>query len=492
MKPSHIKALAILLCVCLLFAGATVSATVETLREPTSTEAPVPSVPEISLPVLNRCSAGGVCNGETGEMLFSSNENKKVFPAATVKLMTALLALEHYSGKLDAVISVTEPMLQDVSGVTVDLRAGEALTVRQLLACLVVGSANDAALVLARSISGTVEDFVARMNRKAAELKMESTVYHNPTGMHHKDMVTTVSDTLKLAVVLYRNAEFMNLCGRETFEIPANQAHGKRLIHNRNYLVSNRLTPDYYDPDVNGMNYGSTYEAGGCVVASTEVDGAIHIAAVFGGQSETVVTNPEETDSEDASSIETKVVAHAFHEVKSLIAWAKKSFTYYLVAGTSDVICEIPVRLGDGREHVALFPAEPVELYLPADLNPAKDIRTECTLYENALTAPVMAGVIAGTYSVYYLGELVAQVELTTRSTVDRSIWGYYAERAADFIRSETFRKGALIGLGVLILYALCMSVWRYQARKKALLRRRREREEEQRAREREKLNEWK
>lgn len=448
-----------------------------------------PDEPEASLPLLNKCRAGGVCNGDTGEILFSVNETASMYPAAAVKLMTALLAIEHYRGKMDTVIVVTAESLSGASGVTVNLRAGEQLTARQLLACLVVGSANDAALVLARSIAGTLDAFVSMMNERADQLGMRATHYSNPTGLHHDRMVTTVADTLLLAATLYRRTEFTNLSSRATFEIPETAVTRERTINNRNYLISDHVVPDYYDPSVNGMCYGSTYEAGGVSVASSAYGGTHYIAVVFGGQTETVVTEEHESTDSLGNTIivpeETKVIAHAFFEVKSLLDWAKKSFSYFRILTTADVICEIPVKLGSGRSHITLFPSEEIELYLPATADPDADIRTEYRLVSESLTAPISAGTVVGILYVYYRDALVGQVDLITRSSVDQSILDYYAEEALDFLSSPAFRTFLLTLTAILAVYALLMSIWRHRMRKKALLRRRREQDEQRRALER-------
>lgn len=457
--------------------------------------APTPSVSDI--PEMTRCKAAAVMNADTGELLFSFNETESVYPAASVKLMTALLILEHYQDKLDTPIPITEAGLADVSGVNAGLVAGETLTARQLLACIAVGSANDAACVMARVIGGSISGFVDLMNAKAQALGMTATLYKNATGLHHSKMVTTASDALILANALYRKSEFVALCSLATYTLPASNVAAKRTINNRNYMVSNRLISDYYDPEVNGMNYGSTYEAGGCVVASSESGGTAYLAVVFGGETETEVITPEKTTYDEngqpiVTPAVTKTTVHAFKEAKKLLDFAKKSHAYYLLATPSDIICEIPVRLGNGKSHVTLFPTEKIEVYLPANLDIAAHIRTEHVLKEESLTAPVMAGTIVGEYIVYYDGQEIARVDLTTRSTVDRSILGYYSDRAKEFLSSQAFRTGILIGIGIWTLYAVCMSVWRHHARKKAILRRRREKEEMRRRAEREKLEEWK
>ena len=233
------------------------------------------------------------------------------------------------------------------------------------------------------------------------------------------------------------------------------------------------------------------------MVASSEEGSTAYIAVVFGGETESETISPERVEYDELGQPTTipaviRTTIYALKEAKALLDWAKNNHTYYLLADTSDIICEIPVTLGNGRSHVTLFPAQKIEVYLPAGLDRATQIRTEYTLYQDSLTAPVMPGTVVGTYTIYYLDEPIATVDLTTRSTVDRSILGYYADRVKAFLASATFRKWLLIGVVAWAIYALCMSVWRHQARKKAILRRRREKETERRQKEIQKLDEWK
>lgn len=505
MKKTPYRLLSLVLILSALFSLCSVSATEAPVQSAAESDSPVTSAPANTynpsesttvLPTLVHCTAGGVINGASGEMLYALNETSTMYPAAATKLMTALIVIEAYKERMDTVISVTEAAIKNASGISVNLRVGEQLTVRQLLACMVIGSANDAALVLAHSIAGSVSAFVDQMNAKARELGMNATVYQNPTGLHHDKMVTTVGDTLLLASALYRQSEFVALSGKESFEIPETEYTRARTINNRNYLVSDKVVSDYYDPTVNGMCYGSTYEAGGVSVASSMENGILYLAVVFGGETEKIVTEAYDTTDSLGNTVHVpsteKYVNHAFFEVKKLIDWAKASFDYFEIVSSADAVCEIPVQLGNGKSHIAVFPQDAVELYLPRSSDLTADIRTEYTLEKSVLTAPISAGETVGTLNVYYRDELMATVSLVTRSMVERSILDYYVEQIGIFLRSAQFRRWALFITIVFAGYAVCMSVWRYRARKKALLRRRREQDERRREEERRELEKWK
>ena len=120
------------------------------------------------------------CNTQT--LMYAWNPDLSLEPASLVKIMTAVLALEQGDPKERIVI--TEDALRSLSGSsTTDLKAGEEITLNDLLNCLMVGSSNDAAVVIAHHISGSQEAFVAQMNQKAAQLNMHGTVFTNPHGL---------------------------------------------------------------------------------------------------------------------------------------------------------------------------------------------------------------------------------------------------------------------------------------------------------------------
>lgn len=122
-----------------------------------------------------------------GRMLYGKAEKEKAYPASITKIMTALLVLEAVDrGDL----SVSQPITAsyeaansiDEDSSTAGIEEGEVLTVEQLLYCLLIVSANEAANILAEAVSGSITDFVALMNQRAAELGCEGTHFATPTA----------------------------------------------------------------------------------------------------------------------------------------------------------------------------------------------------------------------------------------------------------------------------------------------------------------------
>jgi D-alanyl-D-alanine carboxypeptidase (penicillin-binding protein 5/6) len=210
----------------------------------------------------------------TGDVVFDHHGEDKRFVASTTKLMTALLTLERapLSRELTAVRYRAAPAESSAG-----FRAGERLTVADLLRALLLDSANDAAATLAQRLAGSRAAFVALMNRRVRELGLAATHYANPIGLDQAGNHSSAADLVKLALILRRNAFF-----REVTNLPRatlrSGAH-PRTVLNRNLLVRSQ-------PFVNGVKTGHTARAGYVLVGSATRNGITVISAVLGDPTE--------------------------------------------------------------------------------------------------------------------------------------------------------------------------------------------------------------
>jgi len=215
-----------------------------------------------------------VIEQSTGQVAFQRNASDRRSIASTTKMMTALLTLE--GAALDDVLTAA-PYAAAPAETQIGLRAGERMTVRDLLQALMLASANDAAVTLATGISGSVPAFVREMNARARELGLRDTSYANPVGLDDPDNRSSARDLVRLAAVLRRN-DFL----RRTTDRPrATLTSGarRRIVLNRNRLVRE---VDFVD----GVKTGRTSEAGYVLVGSATRNGVTVISAVLGEPSE--------------------------------------------------------------------------------------------------------------------------------------------------------------------------------------------------------------
>jgi D-alanyl-D-alanine carboxypeptidase len=210
---------------------------------------------------------------ETGKILASKDENAHVPIASTTKIMTAVLALEDY--KLDDVVTISAAASTQI-GADTYLQPGEKITVENLLNCLLIKSGNDAAYALAENMNDPgetgVTKFVAAMNKKAKELGMKDSEYHDPAGLD----VTGYVSAHDLFLVTKHALTF------DTFREIVKK--DKASVTNVNGTIwhqldqSNRLVGEYKYPGAMGVKTGYMPEAGHCLVGAATRDGHTLVA----------------------------------------------------------------------------------------------------------------------------------------------------------------------------------------------------------------------
>ena len=153
---------------------------------------------EVPAPDVTHAKAAALYNVENDYFMYTKNAEEQMYPASTVKLMTAIIVMEALGTDLDREITATREALSKVQGNHIKIRRDEILTARQLLSAMLIGNANDATNILAIEVAGSIEAFVSMMNDKAEEIGATHTYYMNPTGIHHPSMKTTAEDTAKM------------------------------------------------------------------------------------------------------------------------------------------------------------------------------------------------------------------------------------------------------------------------------------------------------
>jgi len=406
----------------------------------------------------------------SGDILWEKNPDVRVYPASTVKIMTAIIALEHYAGAYDTNITIDASCIKNTSGNRIKLREGEVVTADQLINALIVGGANDAAQALAVNIAGSTAAFVDMMNEKAKAIGMENTYYANPTGLHNGTMYTTASDVMTLALYAKNIGRFMDICGVARYDMEATNISKVRNIVNKNYFVS--PNSGYYYSVVDGMNSGSTPEAGYCTVATAIQDGVSYLCIVMGaGVQEDIVKEAETITHEDGTieeitPAEVKRTVLSYGECRALINWALKNYGYLTVAGASDLVWEMPVNLSSSVDHVTLVPKHEIELYLPTDIDMETEIRRTWTLDSESIDAPIKAGTKVGVLTLTYEGEKVAEVELVTRNNVERDEWLYIFNQISEASKTPGFRLCAIALIIAVVAYIYGTSIARARRKK--------------------------
>src|SRR6056297_929240 len=208
-------------------------------------------------------------NASTGQILFEKNPHKRLYPASTTKILTALLIEEKFN--LDDKVTI-DPESPFTIGARIYVHEGEIFTIEQLLNALLIDSANDVANALAVYHSGSLEAFSKEMNEKAKSLGAQNSNFVNPSGLHNSDHYSTAFDLSQIAKEFYKNEVLMAIVKKSTYSIPAtNKVDETRYLKSSNkflYSESNNYLLDYRGnqvfaklDSVTGMKTGYTDEA---------------------------------------------------------------------------------------------------------------------------------------------------------------------------------------------------------------------------------------
>src|ERR1700726_3126666 len=214
--------------------------------------------------------SAAVVDSYSGDFLFAKNENAKQYPASSTKILTALIVIE--SGDLDHLVTVD---LADtkVEPSSLGLKPGEQYTRRQLLYGLLLKSANDVAMALARDNAGSVEAFAEKMNRRAEELGATNSHFANPHGLHEPDHYTTAHDLALIARAAMEQPFFRQVVGTIYYIWKSPKGVVYQL---RNH---NRLLRHF--AGCNGLKTGYTRAAQQVLVSSALRDGHEVISVVL-------------------------------------------------------------------------------------------------------------------------------------------------------------------------------------------------------------------
>jgi D-alanyl-D-alanine carboxypeptidase (penicillin-binding protein 5/6) len=198
---------------------------------------------------------------KSGRVLFTKNATQPLPPASLTKIMTAVVALNHAS--LHDVVRIDARALHYRS--SLKLRRGEQFLLRDLLAAMLVTSANDACEAIAWHIGGTPARFVEKMNDRAKALGLTRSHFTNPCGFDAPGHYSTAEDLATLTETALQISEFSMMV--RTVEREIATVDGSRRIH---LYSTNQLL---LDPDVTGVKTGFTNKAGRCLIASMFKDG---------------------------------------------------------------------------------------------------------------------------------------------------------------------------------------------------------------------------
>ncbi len=311
-------------------------------------------------------------DGQTGRVLYEKQADKQSLIASTTKIMTALVICEH-TNVLDRVRITQEAV--GIEGSSMYLKAGEILTVQDLLYGLMLHSGNDAAIALAIYCGGTVEGFAELMNDKAQRLGLHNTHFVNPNGLDSPGHYSTARDMAVLAGYAMQNPIFAKTVSTKTITI------GNRSLRNHNKLL-------WLLDGADGVKTGFTKAAGRILVSSCTREGRRLIA----------VTMNDRNDWQDHQRLMEDGFSRFF--VRQIVRAGDCIGTLPVISGTEGSV-EL---LANENFHYALADGEKPEIVIPEP---------------GFAYAPVVTGQDAGFAYVCLEGRPIGKIPLVFGNTIE-------------------------------------------------------------------------
>lgn len=338
------------------------------------------------------------------EILYEKNAYERTYPASTTKIMTAYLiceAVEQGQIGMDTMITTTEASREGLSiyGSTQGIDPGEIMSVRDLLYCLMLASANEAGNILALGLTGDLQTFVDRMNEKAQEIGCMDTHYMNTHGLHDDEHYTTAFDLFLIFQAAMKNETFAEIVGTATYTTAATNQKNERHFYNSNGLLSEWYYRGYAYEYCIGGKTGSTPEAGRCLVSGAEYGNEYVIAVVLG-------TSP--VILEDGSTLLPQM-----SESRDLLKHGIEDYERRIITPGAEPVGQVVVTMSDETDTVILKARGEISKTLPVDMDLSL-IDAEVELFVDTVEAPVAAGTLMGQMTLSFEGEVYGVLDVVT------------------------------------------------------------------------------
>ena len=406
-----------------------------------------------------------VYEASSGTVIYSYNPDAKLATGTLSKIVTALVAIE--SCNLNDVVTCSEGIQSKVPGssIKVNLKSNEKLTVDDLLHCLLMHGANDAAVALAEHVAGTTKAYVELMNQRVKKMGCTSTEFGNISGLDTAVSYTTARDMARIMAEASENETFVRISGTIKYTVPATNMAEERSLTTTNYMLDNSVIPQFLDDKVKaGM--ASTTDASGSSIACLSRHNNMEIICVVMGATRTY-------DAEETWKVESY---GNFNEAQDLLEYIYSGFKVKQILYDGQALKQFPV-IG-GESNVVGQPRISYTTVLPADCS-MDNLYMEYTPVKGGdYVAPIKKGEMIATVAIKYRNSYVAEAEIYSMNSVIKAEDSDVSVRSTA-VRAETDMEGILgfIGtMGVIIAgaFGLYLLYNAYRRAKRRVQRRRR------------------
>ena len=313
---------------------------------------------------------------DTNQILYSKNEEKKIYPASMSKLMTLYILFDSLKKgivTLDDKFVVSRNAYQK-EGSTIYAELGTEISVQDLIRGIIVSSGNDACVIVAEALSGSEDNFANQMNFYAEEMGLRNSNFKNSSGLHNDDHYTSAEDLVKLSNLLITDfPDYYPYFAERSF------TWNSIIQYNRNNIL--RL-----DLGVDGLKTGYTSKSGYGIIVSSEKNGRRLIGIVTGLKSVDDRTN----------------------EISRLINYGYRGFKSYSVFKDNQIIDYAKVWKGN-KNNLPLIVDKDINLLL--DIPGRRGINVEYK-YNEPIYAPIFKGDVVGSIDIIIPGRKNIKLDL--------------------------------------------------------------------------------
>ena len=340
----------------------------------------------------------------SGTVIYSYNPDVKLATGTLSKIVLALVAIEN--SKLKDVVTCAEGIQSKVPGssIKVNLKSLEELTVEDLLHCLLMHGANDAAVALAEHVAGTTNAFLELMNNRVKAMGCTNTQFGNISGLDTAVSYTTARDMARIMTEACDNETFIRISGTIKYTVPATNMAEERPLTTTNYMLDNTIIPQFLDTKVKAGLASHTEASGSSMTVMSEHKNMKLICVTMGALR---TYNEEQT---------WKVESYGnFNEMQDLLEYLYSGFKMNRILYDGQALNQFSV-IG-GESDVVGQPYISYDTVLPLDCS-MDNLYMEYTAVQGGYTAPIKKGDMIATVAIKYRNSYVAEAEIYAMNSV--------------------------------------------------------------------------
>lgn len=399
-------------------------------------------------------------NIDTDDLVAEYNAEQRMYPASLTKIMTCILALEN-TPDLDAEKVTYPTYIQDYlynyqwgpdghGAVSLgDLRAGEELSMRQLLYALMLPSANEAAMIIADHIGGSQAGFAEMMTQRAKELGAANTNFVNPNGLFDENHFTTAKDMATISIHAMELPGFMDIVSSVYYDSGPTNVR-ENVTWDTTIKMQDPSSDKYYYAGLRGIKTGTLPESGACFVSTCTRDGFTYLLVVMGSP----------YLDEEGAALET---IGSFADTQAIYDWVFDSFRRKSLVDKGTHVAEVPLRLSAEKDYLKLMTGERFTALVPKSTE-VTDVDMVPEIPES-INAPVNKNDPIGELSLRLAGEEIGRVPLLAAETVEASTLLVVLEKIKELMSSFWF-KFVMILLVLLVIAYVVLTIIRNRNRR--------------------------